>query len=133
MNSTGNSCQWLLILLIANIVAMILHFTDNFIFLDSYPQPDGIKAEGVILYWIIMTVVGVVGYFLYRRLYYSSCLCLYAYSAMTIVSVGHYFYAPVWKLSLKMNAFLVEIFTALALAGFTFWLQLFPSFNQKKS
>lgn len=130
---TSRGQLWLLILLLANVVATVLHFTDNFIFIDDYPQPDWINVYHVVLYWLIMTLLGIVSYFLYKRGFYSSSyLCSYAYSAMTLVSLGHYLYAPIWELSLKMNAFLLfEIFTAITLAGFTLWLQVSPSAQEE--
>lgn len=134
MNKTKNYRQWLLILLVANVLATVFHFTENFIFIKNYPQPNWINAYHVIIFWVIMTSLGVVGYFLYKRRFsFLSYLCLYTYCAMTIVSLGHYLYAPIWDLSLKMNAFLIcEMLTAITLAGFTFWLQVFSLLEDDK-
>jgi hypothetical protein len=52
------------ILLIACIVSTGIHFTDNYLYFEKYPQPDWITPPSVYISWVVWTVVGVAGYWL---------------------------------------------------------------------
>jgi hypothetical protein len=80
----------------ASIVLTLFHFTDNAIFLETYPAPDW---QGdwfvwvVVISWFLFTLLGVFGYRYYREGRFSRAhpfLVLYSYTGL--VSLGHFLY-----------------------------------------
>ena len=62
--------------------------------------------------------------FFRRRRRLAAFACLYLYAAMGLLVLGHYLIAPPWKVSLKINLFIMaEAIAALLLGMFTTWLQ----------
>ena len=110
-------------LLIASIISTGIHFTDNYLFIEEYPQPAWITAPSIYQSWLILTAVGVTGYWLYRyRKFWFACICLFIYSVTGLASLGHYFYRPLFQFSLKMHIFIwTDGLTGLAVLGFAFW------------
>jgi hypothetical protein len=54
----------------------------------------------------------------------AAFVCLYVFSLMNLLVLGHYLIAPPWKVSFKINMFIMlEAVTALVLGGYTTWLQ----------
>ena len=95
---------WLLVLLITNVIASILHYTDNLIHFDAYPEPDWFSPYLTDSIWLVMTPIGIAGYFLYRqRKFYSAYLALLTYFVLSQFTLGHYLVAPIWELTTKMN------------------------------
>ncbi len=114
------------ILLIACIVSTAIHFTDNYIYIEQYPQPDWITPASVYASWIIWTVTGIAGYWLYKnKRFWSSYACLLFYSFSGLVSLGHYLHGSIFEFSAKMHFFIVtDAITGLAILGFTVWSSL---------
>lgn len=114
---------WLLTLLSINFVSTILHYTDNFIFFNSYPAPNWMNMHHVYLAWLILTPFAIVGYWLYRQQkYWLAYLCLFIYSNAGAGSMGHYFYGSIADMSLKMNLSIVtDVIAGIALDLFLFW------------
>ncbi len=115
----------LLTLLLASIGTSILHYVDNVMYFQHYPEPTWLNPHLVDMAWFVMTPFGIAGYWLYvrgrRALAFA---CLYIYAAMGLLVLGHYLIAPPWTLSFKINVFiLAEAATALLLGVFTAWLQ----------
>ena len=83
--------QFLLkLILISNIISTAIHFTDNYRFIHLYPQPAWITAPSIYQSWIIFTVVGIAGYWLYKfRKFWLAYLCLMIYSLTGLASPGH--------------------------------------------
>ena len=80
----------------ATIALTLLHFTDNAVFLETYPAPDW---QGdwfiwvVILSWPLFTTIGVLAYRNYRDGNFSRAHpLLVAYSYTGLVSAGHFIY-----------------------------------------
>jgi hypothetical protein len=113
-------------LLIACIVSTAIHFTDNYIYIDEYPQPDWVNPSAIYISWIIWSVIGIVGYWLYRtQRFWLAYGCLVAYSFCGLDSLGHYLYGTMSDFSAKMHFFiLTDGFTGLAILGFTLWSSL---------
>ena len=75
----------------ASIVLTLFHFTDNFIAIDTYPQPGWVTRVVVVVSWPLLTSFGVAGYLLYRqgRLEVAhACLLVYSYTGLS--SLGHF-------------------------------------------
>jgi hypothetical protein len=111
------------ILLVACIISTAIHFTDNYVYIEKYPQPDWISAPSIYISWIIWTGIGVAGYWLYKSgRFWRAYLCLVIYSFSGLDSLGHYLYGAMSEFSMKMHLFIVtDGLTGLAILGFTLW------------
>ncbi|MDM9381849.1 hypothetical protein QUB80_14185 [Chlorogloeopsis sp. ULAP01] len=122
MNKKGQI--FLVPLLITNVVITISHYTDNAIFIDRYPAPEWISySYRVYMAWIILTLIGVVGYLLYRKgILRIAYLFLGIYSLTGLFSPGHYFYGEMSKFSLKMHTLIwFDFIAGLSIIGFITW------------
>ena len=126
MNSEIKRCLLLRLLLIASIVSTAIHFTDNYLHFEQYPQPDWITTSSVYRSWIIWTVIGIAGYWLYKnQWFWLSYICLVVYSFCGLVSLAHYRYGAMTEFSPKMHFFIVtDGLAGFAILGFTLWSSL---------
>jgi hypothetical protein len=128
MNLQRKPQSLLLCLLIASIISTGIHFTDNFLFYQKYPQPEWITLDLIYISWVILTFFGLVGYWLYRvggnlGVAYV-CLCIYSLTGLS--SLGHYLYGAMSEFSVKMHLFIwTDALTGMAVLGFVFWSGLF--------
>lgn len=115
----------LLVLLIVNIILSILHYTDNLIHFDAYPEPDWFSPYLTDSIWWVMTPLGIAGFLFYRKeMFRKAYIGLYGYALLSQLTLGHYVVAPIWELSLKMNSLiLLEAWAAIPIVGFTLWSQ----------
>ncbi len=115
----------LLTLVLANVITSILHYLDNVLFFQHYPEPTWLNPHLVDMAWFVMTPFGVAGYMLFLRGRSAvAFVCLYLYALMSLLVLGHYLIAPPWRVSFKINVFIIaEAIAALLLATFTTWLQ----------
>lgn len=135
MNCELKHQRLLTIILIACIVSTGIHFTDNYLYFENYPQPDWITPSSVYTSWIIWTIIGIAGYGLYTaRRFWLAYLCLVIYSLSGLASLGHYFYGTLSEFSLKMHFFIVtDGLTGLGLVAFTIWSSLIIGEPTQKS
>ena len=108
----------LLPMMLAYGAAALLHFVHNAIYLHDYPNlPAWLTAAGVYAAWCGTTVVGVVGYWLYRHASRGAGLVVIAiYAALGLGGLDHYAVAPISAHSLMMNlSIVVEAVCAVAL------------------
>ncbi|WNZ26527.1 hypothetical protein HJG54_09805 [Leptolyngbya sp. NK1-12] len=126
MNSEIKRQLLLKLLLIACVVSTAIHFTDNYLYIEQYPEPDWITPSSVYVSWIIWTVIGIAGYWLYKnQRFWLSYVCLLFYSFCGLDSLGHYLYGAMSEFSLKMHFFIVtDGLAGLAILGFTLWSSL---------
>jgi hypothetical protein len=95
---------WLLVILVFNALSTAIHYFDNYVNFDMYPMPDWITQDAVWISWVILTLIGSVGYWLYRQQkFWLAYVCLAVYTATGISTPGHYFYAPLNHFFAKMN------------------------------
>lgn len=116
----------LLAILAINIAITSLHYTDNALFVDVYPEPNWITTSGVFITWGIMTVIALISYWLYlQKNYWLSYLALVIYSITGLSSPTHYFYGTMPEFSLKMH-FLIwsDFIVGLLIVGFIMWSSL---------
>lgn len=95
----------LLRLLVAGVVLTTVHYTDNYVFFDEYPQPGSLRPWHVWAAWLLLTAFGVAGYRLYasgRELPAYVCLVVYSYTGLS--SLGHYLYGALGDFSAKQHA-----------------------------
>ncbi|HEV2754944.1 MAG TPA: hypothetical protein VG318_04120 [Actinomycetota bacterium] len=109
--------------LLAGIVLTVVHYADNYLYFDEYPQPASLRRWQVYTGWIVLTAVGVLGYRLYRSGYTAPAyICLVVYSYTGTSSLGHYLYGSWSEFSVKQHVFiLVDGLTGLAVLVFVVW------------
>ena len=113
----------LLAIIVINIAITSLHYTDNALFVDVYPEPEWITTSGVFITWGIMTVIALISYGLYlQKNYWLSYLTLIIYSTTGLSSPTHYFYGTMPEFSFKMH-FLIwsDFIVGLLVIGFIIW------------
>lgn len=127
MNAKASSQSALKLILLASVISTAIHFTDNYRFIEHYPQPTWITASSIYQFWIILTAVGVIGYWLYRsRQFWFAYLCLSLYSLTGLASPGHYLYGSWSQFSFKMHLFIwTDAVTSSAVLGFAVWSLFF--------
>lgn len=75
----------------ASILLTALHFTDNYVSIDTYPEPSWITGAVVLISWPLFSAFGVTGYLLYRHGRVAAAnafLVAYAYAGLS--SLGHF-------------------------------------------
>ncbi|MGH2741139.1 MAG: hypothetical protein ACRDLY_03365 [Thermoleophilaceae bacterium] len=109
------------------IVSTGLHYSHNFVELDSYPGAggaDGIRPA-ILLSWPLLTAVGLAGYRLYlRRRFGPAYACLLAYAWLGLTTPAHFLdgspdIAPFWYATIFTDAL-----AGLAIVAFTGWSAL---------
>ena len=125
----------LLLVLIASIVSTSLHYTDNALSINRYPEPEWITVSSVYITWIVLTLIGIAGYWLYtKEKLWASYLCLGLYSLTGLSSSGHYFYGTMSDFSLKMHAFIwFDVLAGLLVLRFVLWSGLLLKESTKSS
>ncbi len=96
--------------------ASLIHFTHNAEFLADYPNmPTWLSRSAIYGAWIGVTALGICGYWLLRRGYQVSGLCVIAaYAALGFDSLTHYVLAPFEHHSVAMH---LTIWFEVAAAG----------------
>lgn len=123
MNLPKRPQQILLVILALNLISTWLHYTDNALFLNQYPGPEWFTPIGVLATVIMMTPIGLFGYWLYiRRSFWLSYLLLGVYSITSVSSPGHYLFPIVTPMSFKMHGLIwLDAVSGLSLIGFLLW------------
>ena len=109
------------------IVSTALHYSHNFIELDSYPGAggeDGIRPA-ILLSWPLLTAIGLYGYRLHSRGRFGPAYaCLLAYALLGLIPPGHFLdgspdIAPIWYATIFTDGL-----AGLAIVAFTSWSAL---------
>lgn len=75
----------------ASIAFTAFHFADNYISIETYPQPDWITGPIVLVSWPLFTALGIAAYLLYRNgRFVEAHGFLVAYSYTGLSSLGHF-------------------------------------------
>ena len=87
-----------------SIASTAIHYTDNYLYVDEYPQPDYINRELIVLAWFLLTLVGIAGYLFYRDGKPAAAVAyLLVYSYTGLSSLGHYAFGDMGEFSTKMH------------------------------
>ena len=87
-------------LLILGIASTAVHYTDNAVSIDQYPQPAWISQPVVFAVWIGLTAAGIAGYILYKQSrIWPALALLVVYSYTGLSTPLHYFYGSLSDLS----------------------------------
>ncbi len=117
MNRTGV----LALLMILYGAASLLHFVHNAVYIQEYPNlPTWITPLGIYASWLVIASVGVLGYWLYRRVSRGAGLAVIAvYALLGFGGLDHYMVAPMSAHTIVMNGTIVaEVAAASALLIF---------------
>jgi hypothetical protein len=83
------------LVVVATILLTAIHFTDNFIAVETYPRPDWLSETavrvGAVVSWPLFATFGLAGYIFYRRGRFDLAHpFLFAFSYLGLVSLGHF-------------------------------------------
>lgn len=117
----------LVALLGAALLVSIVHYTDNYLGYEHYPQlasgPN--PSPSVILAaWFVFTAFGIAGYLLFRRdRMRAAAACLAVYSVSGLIGFGHYAVPGVGHLAWWRHAhILADVACGVAVLAFAVWL-----------
>jgi hypothetical protein len=118
-----NRTKILLSIMVFNLTSTWLHYTDNAIYVNRYPEPNWFTTIGVFITIAIMTPIGLLGYWLYRQSRFRlSYMVLGIYSITSISSPGHYLFPGVMAMTAKMHALIwLDALAGSLLIGFILW------------
>ncbi|MDQ4124552.1 MAG: hypothetical protein M3134_02985 [Actinomycetota bacterium] len=107
----------------AGVALTAIHYTDNYLYFDEYPQPGSLRRWQVYAAWLVLTAIGAAGYALYARGFSAPAyVCLIVYSYTGLSSLGHYLYGSLDDFSAKQHVFiLVDGLTGAAVLAFVAW------------
>ncbi len=116
----------LLLLLVASIGSTAIHYTDNAVYIEDYPQPGWITEVRIYVAWAVLTAIGIAGYGLYRAgRHLPAHLLLVVYSYTGVSSLGHYLYSGVGELSARQHVHIAtDAITGAAILAFVVWSAL---------
>jgi hypothetical protein len=95
-------------LLFATVAGSILHYADNLLFFEQYPEPPWISRSMIDAFWFVMTPLAWIGYQLIQRgSGHTGTLVLLAFVACNLLVLGHYGYAPMCGIAPRIHAFIL--------------------------
>jgi hypothetical protein len=123
MNFSKRHQKNLLAILVLNLISTWLHYTDNALFLRHYPGPEWFTPIGVLGVVMVMTPIGLLGYWLYtKQSFWWAYLLLGIYSITSVSSPGHYLYPIIAPMPLKMHSLIwLDGVSGLSLICFVLW------------
>lgn len=75
----------------ASVGLTCFHFTDNFVAIDTYPPSDWVSRPVIVLFWPLLSAIGVTAFFQYRDGNVGLAnLLLAAYGLVALSSLGHF-------------------------------------------
>jgi hypothetical protein len=114
------------VILVAAVVSSVIHYTDNTIRFDQYPQnePALITRPMIPVSWLAFTAFAIWGYVLYRReRWEAAAACLAVYSVSGLISPLHYTAAPLGEFDAFQHLLIVtDALTGVATVAFAGWL-----------
>jgi hypothetical protein len=115
------SLRTIKIVIAAGMLASALHFADNALAIEQYPEPGWITPLGVVAAWCPVTAIAVVA--LARktadRVFFTAAA---AYVLILISGLLHYAFAAPMHMAVRSNVTVVaEALTGFALAGTLLW------------
>jgi len=116
-----------------NIFTTILHYVDNILFFEHYPEPTWLNPTLVDAFWFVMTPFAFLGLWLIKRNRLQlGLVSMLLYCLMSLLVLGHYL-IPSEHISLKIHAFIwLETLAAIGLLVYVVrYLQVARSFTLK--
>ena len=111
------------------VVISIVHYTDNYVNYDDYPQSTTVpnpSAAAIVTAWFVLTGAGLAGYLLFSRGPSSLALILLAaYSGSGLIGIGHYLVPGATSMPWWRQAHVcVDIACGIAVFSFAMWVGL---------
>jgi hypothetical protein len=110
----------------------LVHYTDNYLAFEQYPQGRlfgrPLTPDAIWIGWLLFTAAGVLGYLLYRRdrpLAASAALAVFSVGGL--ISLGHYGEPGMGRLAVWRHvAVWVDVLLGAAVLAFAVWTALRP-------
>lgn len=123
-------------LLLAAVAISIVHYADNYLAYDQFPQTASgptPSAEVVLLAWFVLTPFAVAGYLLYRRGSVRGAGALLAvYSLSGLVGIGHYAVAGMTEVVWWRQAHVIaDVLLGAAVLAFAVWTVRAPTMQRR--
>lgn len=101
-------------------LASILHYVNNLLYFEQYPEPPWINRTMIDAFWFLMTPLAWLGYRLIKAgSRNAGTLVLMGYVACNLLTLGHYRYAPMCSVAPRIHVFIwLEAGLACVLAVF---------------
>jgi hypothetical protein len=109
------------VLLGVAILSTAVHYTDNYVAINDFPQPGYVAEWNIIASWIVLTAVGLLGYRLYTQERFfpaHACLAIYSYTGLS--SLGHYLYGGMDPVMRNVSVVLDGL-TGASILAFAIW------------
>lgn len=108
----------------ASIFSTLIHYTDNYIQFDAYPQPEWLEQALVFPVWAALTAIGIWGYVLYRRGEMRPAANRFmVHSVGGLSSLGHYLYGSFDDFTSQMHVLiLADGATGALVLGCALWM-----------
>ena len=103
--------------LLVTALGSVLHYADNLLFFQEYPEPPWINRSMIDAFWFVMTPLALAGWMAIRRgRPAGGLLLLLVYAVCNLLPLGHYLYAPLHVIGARIQAFIMlEALFAMAL------------------
>jgi hypothetical protein len=113
-------------ILAASMVSTAIHYTHNFIAVNSYPGPGGsfhtVVRIAILVGWPLLTAIGLLGYRRYRhRRYHEARVCLTVYSLTGLATMGHFIYGNPHIPAFFYATLFTDALAGLAVLAFVLW------------
>ena len=115
------------VLLPVAIALSVVHYTDNYLAFERYPESSllgvDLTRDMVWIGWLVYTAGGIWGYVQYRRgRIQAACALLAFYSVSGLISIGHYAEPGMSELAWWRHLFIwIDITLGAAVLLFAFW------------
>jgi hypothetical protein len=113
------------------VAVSVVHYIDNYVNYDDYPQPgaDALLAPSAAQVggaWFVFTALGVLGLWLwFRGRIVAACVAITGYSVSGLIGFGHYSVSGatdmVWW---RQTHIVADILCGIAIFGFAVWMAL---------
>jgi hypothetical protein len=114
------------VILVATVVSSIVHYTDNYVRFDQYPQDEPKLVTKALIWqsWIVFTAFAVTGYAAYRRAQWGrAAVCLAVYSLSGLISPLHYLSGALSEFDALQHTFiLTDAVCGAAVLAFAGWV-----------
>lgn len=110
----------------ASILSTAIHYTHNFVAVDSYPGPHGsfdtVVRVAIVLGWPLLTAIGLIGCRRYsERRYREAQVCLAVYAFTGLTTPGHFIYGSPNIPAFFYATLFTDALAGLAVMAFAVW------------
>ena len=130
LSNTVQQHKSLLLLLLLNLLASVLHYVHNVIYFQHYPETDWLSAHIVDYVWFLMTFIGLAGVIALINIRLSIAkACFNLYALLNMLSLLHYAVDSDNVMTVAMHSFIW--LEALCAAALLYYLATGPSLPRR--